>query len=101
MRQMSVASTRRSALRSRLHLAGTASAAAESADFVLVPHRPRLLDLAAIQGSVAIAQESKKPTAFVLNAAPVRSPPITEAREAWVNAKIVVPSAVDQRVVHA
>ena len=114
----SVAPTRQSSLRGHLeaakeagvqvvfldtapHVAGTASAAAAAADFVLVPCRPGLLDLAAITGSVAIAQERNKPYAIVLNAAPIRSPLIAQAHEALVDTGIVVAPVVHQRVGHA
>ena len=83
------------------HVAGTASAAAGAADFVLVPCRPGLLDLAAISGSVAIAQEHNKPVAVVLNAAPIRSPLIAQAHEALVDTGIVVAPVIHQRVGHA
>ena len=114
----SVAPTRQSALRGHLeaakeagvqvvfidtapHVAGTASAAAAAADFVLVPCRPGLLDLAAIPGSVSIAQESSTPVAVLLNAAPIRSPLIAQAHEALVDTGIVVAPVVHQRVGHA
>ena len=114
----SVAPTRQSALRGHLaaskqagvqvvildtapHVAGTASAAAAAADFVLVPCRPGLLDLAAIPGSVAIAQEHNTPVAVLLNAAPIRSPLIAQAHEALVDTGIVVAPVVHQRVGHA
>ena len=114
----SVVSTRQSALRGHLgaareagvqvvfidtapHVAGTARAAAAAADFVLVPCRPGLLDLAAISGSVAIAQESNTPVAVLLNAAPIRSPLIGQAHEALVDNGIVVAPVIHQRVGHA
>ena len=114
----SVAPTRQSALRGHLeaakqagtqvvildtapHVAGTASAAAAAADFVLIPCRPGLLDLAAIPGSVAIAQEHNRPVAVVLNAAPIRSPMIGQAQEALIDAGVVVAPVVHQRVGHA
>lgn len=114
----SVAATRQSALRGHLgaakdagvdvvfvdtapHVAGTASAVAAAADFVLVSCRPGLLDLAAITGSVAIVQEFSKPFAVVLNAAPIRSPLIAQAHEALVDTGIVVAPVVHQRVGHA
>ena len=114
----SVAPTRQSSLRGHLeaakkagvqvvfidtapHVAGAASAAAAAADFVLVPCRPGLLDLVAITGSVAIAQEHNKPSAVVLNAAPIRSPLIAQAHEALVDTGIVVAPVIHQRVGHA
>ena len=114
----SVAPTRQSSLRGHLEaareagvqvvildtapqVAGTASAAAAAADFVLVPCRPGLLDLAAIPGSVAIAQESSTPVAVLLNAAPIRSPLIGQAQEALMDAGVVVAPVVHQRVGHA
>ena len=83
------------------HVAGTASAAAAAADFVLIPCRPGLLDLAAILGSVGIAQESSTPVAVLLNAAPIRSPLIGQAQEALMDAGVVVAPLVHQRIGHA
>ena len=59
------------------------------------------MDLAAIPGSVAIAQESSTPVAVLLNAAPIRSPLIAQAHEALVDTGIVVAPVVHQRVGHA
>ena len=78
-----------------------AGAATQAADFGLVPCRPGLLDLAAISGSVAIAQESNTPVACLLNAAPIRSPPIGQAQAALIDAGVVVAPVVHQRVGHA
>ena len=82
-------------------VAGAATQAAQVADFVLVPCRPGLLDLAAIPGSVAIAQESSTPVAVLLNAAPIRSPLIGQAQQALMDAGVVVAPVVHQRIGHA
>ena len=114
----SVAPTRQSALRGHLEaakeagvdvvfvdtapqVAGAATQAAQATDFVLIPCRPGLLDLAAISGSVAIAQESNTPVAVVLNAAPIRSPLIEQAQAALIDAGVVVAPVIHQRVGHA
>ena len=112
-----MASTRQSALRGHLgaaktsgvdvvfidtapQVAGAATQAAQAADFVLIPCRPGLLDLAAISGSVAIAQESNTPVAVLLNAAPIRSPLIDQAQAALIDGGVVVAPVVHQRVGH-
>ena len=58
---------------------------------MLIPCRPGLLDLAAISGSVAIAQESSTPVAVVLN----------QAQVALIDAGVVVAPVIHQRVGHA
>jgi chromosome partitioning protein len=47
-------------------------AAARSADLVLIPCRPHLLDLKAIGSSIELARLAKKPFAVVVNAVPPR-----------------------------
>ena len=114
----SVAPTRQRALRGHLgaaktagvdvvfidtapQVAGAATQAAQAADFVLIPCRPGLLDLVAISGSVAIAQECNAPVAVLLNAAPIRSPLIDQAQAALIDGGVVVAPVVHQRVGHA
>ena len=81
--------------------AGPAVAAVERADFVLIPVRPGLLDLAAISSSLVLAREKGKAAAVVLNAAPVRSPMIEQAQAALWEAGAVIAPIVHQRVAHA
>ena len=47
-------------------------AAARSADLILIPCRPHLLDLKAISSSIELAKIAKKPFAVVVNAVPPR-----------------------------
>lgn len=114
----SVASTRPSALRGHLtaarqagvdvvlidtapQVAGAATQAAQAADYVLVPCRPGLLDLAAIAGTLAIAQDARTASAVVLNAAGIRSPLVVQAQGALLDAGVTVAPIVYQRVAHA
>ena len=50
---------------------------------------------------MAIAQEHNTPVAVLLNAAPIRSPLIGQAREALMDAGVVVAPVLHQRVGHA
>lgn len=52
------------------HSQGDAMAAAQSADAILIPCRPGILDLRAISATVQIVRLSGKPAAVVLNACP-------------------------------
>ncbi|MXW74034.1 MAG: ParA family protein [Gammaproteobacteria bacterium] len=79
---------------------GHAAAAVERADFVLIPARPGLLDLAAISASLTLARDKGRPAAVVLNAAPVRSPLIGLSNEALWEAGAVIAPTVHQRVAH-
>ena len=114
----SVAPTRQSALRAHLQsadvagvqiafvdtapqVAGAATHAAQAADFMLIPCRPGLLDLAAIAGTIAIAREARVPAAVVLNAAGIRSPLVVQAQGALLDAGMTVAPVVYQRVAHA
>lgn len=85
------------------HSTKDATIAAALADFVVIPSRPAILDLAAIGDSVSIVKETGKPGAIVLNCCP---PPtrygetaiVQEAREALETYHMpVVPSAISQR----
>ena len=113
-----VASTRPSALRGHLQaarqagvdivfidtapqVAGAATKAVQAADYALVPCRPGLLDLAAIAGSLAIAQAARAPAAVVLNAAGIRSPLVVQTQGALLDAGAAVAPVVYQRVAHA
>ena len=114
----SVASTRPSALRGHLQatrqasvdvvfidtapqVAGAATQAVPAADYALVPCRPGLLDLAAIAGSLAIAQEARVPAAVVLNAAGIRCPLVVQAQGAMLDAGATVAPVVYQWIAHA
>lgn len=55
--------------------------AARLADLILIPCRPAAFDLDAIEATVDLALLAKKPFAVVLNAAPIRSGIVTEARK--------------------
>jgi chromosome partitioning protein len=57
---------------------------AAAVDFLLIPCRPSVFDLAAIESSVKIAKAARKPAAFILNDCAPRGPELTEAREVLV-----------------
>lgn len=85
------------------HSSSEAQAAAGLADFILIPSRPAIFDLAAIGDSVAIVRQSGVPGAVVLNCCP---PPrrrgetaiVIEARQALeVYGLPIAPPAVTQR----
>ena len=80
--------------------AKAATQAAQVADFVLIPCRPGLLDLAAIAGAVQIASEARVPAAVVFNAAGIRSPLVVQAQGALLDAGVTVAPVVHQRVAH-
>ena len=82
-------------------VAGAAALAAQAADFVLIPCRPGLLDLAAIAGTVQIAGQARVPSAIVLNAAGIRSPLVVQAQGALLDAGTTVAPVVYQRIGHA
>lgn len=54
------------------------------ADLVVIPMRPGLFDVDAIQATIKVCRELKKPYAVVINAAPARNgsddPMVTDAR---------------------
>lgn len=52
------------------HSTKEATIAAEMADYIIIPSRPAILDLAAIGDSVTIASKVKKPGGIVLNCCP-------------------------------
>jgi chromosome partitioning protein len=56
--------------------------AVKHADFLIMPCRPSILDLSAIEATVRIAESAKVPGAFVLTGVPPRSPEVVAAREA-------------------
>ena len=54
---------------------------AAAVDYLLIPCRPSVFDLAAIESSVKIAKAARKPAAFVLNACAARGPEVEQAKE--------------------
>src|SRR5262245_46895122 len=54
---------------------------AAAVDYLLIPCRPSVFDLAAIESGVHIAKAARKPAAFVLNACAARGPEIAEAQQ--------------------
>jgi chromosome partitioning protein len=54
---------------------------AAAVDYLLIPCRPSVFDLAAIESSVKIAKAARKPAAFVLNACAARGPEVAEAQQ--------------------
>ena len=75
------------------------TAACES-DFVLIPCRPGLLDMAATDRTVNVAKDLGIPYAVVLNAAGFRSPYVAAARETLKKNGVDVAPVVHQRVAH-
>lgn len=80
---------------------GAAAAAIAACDFVLIPCRPGLFDLAAVSGSLAAAAEAGKDAAAVVNSAGVLSPLERQAREALEASGVAVGPTVHNRVAHA
>jgi chromosome partitioning protein len=64
------------------HADQTALRAARAADLVLVPCRPATFDLEAVQATLDLCQIAKRRSRVVLNAAPIRSRVVEEARGA-------------------
>lgn len=60
----------------------TALRAAKAADLVLIPCRPSQFDIEAIGATLDLCEVAKRPAVVVLNAAPIRSRVVEEAREA-------------------
>jgi len=54
---------------------------AAAVDYLLIPCRPSVFDLAAIESSVKIAKAARTPAAFVLNACAARGPEVEQAKE--------------------
>jgi len=77
----------------------TALRAAKAADLILIPCRPSQFDIEAIGATLDLCEVAKRPAMVVLNAAPIRSRVVEEAREAVVGrgAK-VCPIVVRERV---
>jgi chromosome partitioning protein len=85
------------------HSQGDALAAAQAADVILIPCRPGILDLRAIDATVQIARLAKKPAIVVLNACPPQGRAlIEEAAEAVRGYGIeVAPVRITQRAAFA
>lgn len=85
------------------HAGDVALAAAEAADFILIPCRPGILDLRAIRPTARIAKLAGKPTFVVLNAMPNRAPNVlADARAAVaVHGLEVAPVNLQQRAAYA
>jgi chromosome partitioning protein len=66
------------------HADQAALRAARAANLVLVPCRPSILDLDAIRATLELCEIAKRPAVVVLNAAPIRSRVVDEARDAIV-----------------
>lgn len=74
-------------------------AAARAADLVLIPCRPASFDLDAIEATMDLADIAKRPAWVVLNAAPVRSAIVEEARRGLeAQGRRVAPQVVHARV---
>jgi chromosome partitioning protein len=84
------------------HARDVALAAAEAADFILVPCRPGILDLRAIGPTARIAKLAGKPTFVILNAMPNRAPNVlADARAAVaVHGIPVAPVTLQQRAAY-
>lgn len=73
--------------------------AARAADLVLIPCRPASFDLDAIEATCDLADIAKKPAWVVLNAAPIRSGIVDEARKGLeAQGRKVAPQVVHVRV---
>jgi chromosome partitioning protein len=85
------------------HSADAAVAAAEAADFVLIPCRAGILDLRAIATTARIVKITGKPASVVLNTAPPRAPRLIEdATEAVKQHGLeVAPIVIHQRSAYA
>ena len=83
------------------HVSDEAYQAARAADRVLIPCRAAAADLAAIGATVKLVQRTGTPATAVLNAAPVRSPLVDQAREALDGYGIpTAPVVLHQRIDH-
>jgi len=82
------------------HSENTALAAARSADLILIPCRPAILDLRAINLTIDLAKLAGKPAAVVLNSVPPRGPLGQDAdRAIEVYGVNVCPVRIAQRAV--
>jgi chromosome partitioning protein len=80
------------------HSEGAALAAAKSADLILIPTRPGILDLRAISTTADVAKIAGRPVFVVLNAMPPGATRLLEdARAARVHGLDVAPVVIEQR----
>lgn len=83
------------------HIGDAALDAARAADLVLIPCRASAADLTAIGASVELTRQANVSTHAVINAAPVRSPLVAQAREAIAGYGIdTMPMVIHQRIDH-
>jgi chromosome partitioning protein len=81
------------------HADHAALQAARSADLVLVPCRPATFDIAAISATLDLCKLANKKAVVVLNAAPIRSKVVDEAKQAVKErGGVVSPVVIRQRV---
>ncbi len=75
---------------------------AEKADLILIPCRPAAFDLKAIRTTLALVESTRTPAFVVINAAPIRSKAVDEARDV-VNGlgASVAPVVICQRAAYA
>lgn len=76
--------------------------AARAADLVLIPCRPASFDLDAIEATCDLADIARKPAWVVLNAAPIRSGIVDEARKGLeAQGRKVAPQTIHARVAYS
>ncbi len=81
------------------HADQTALRAARASDLVLIPCRPATFDLEAIQATLDLCSLAKKQSVVVVNAAPIRSKVVEEAKQAVLDhGGMVCEIVVRQRV---
>ncbi len=81
------------------HADRAALQAARASDLVVVPCRPAVFDLGAIEATLDVCRLAKRPAVVVLNAAPIRSRVVEEAGAAIRGAGATIsPVIVHQRV---
>lgn len=81
------------------HADHAALQAARAADLAMIPCRPATFDLAALSATLDLCKLANKPSAVVLNAAPIRSKVVDEAAEAVVEkGGVLAPVIIRHRV---
>jgi chromosome partitioning protein len=85
------------------HSADAAVAVAEAADLILIPCRPGILDIKAIETTARIVRLTRKPAFVVLTQVPPRAPRLTEDAVAAVQGHRldVAPIVIHQRSAYA
>ncbi|MGX7709528.1 nucleotide-binding protein [Methylobacterium sp. Gmos1] len=85
------------------HSADAAVAVAEAADLILIPCRPGILDIKAIEATARIVRLTRKPAFVVLTQVPPRAPRLTEDAIAAVQGHglEVAPIVIHQRSAYA